>query len=275
MTKQMVHDQVMNACNPLHVVWKYLFLFFERNESKIYFLRLSTISPKDARIYLDEDGDEEDDDLKDIMEDIQQLKVGVAVQETAGLAATKCVQLLCHSERVKYEIQLTPDLEAKRVSLLLDWKNVSIPTETRCYVHEWRLVALSQYYVNNSLLAYKYGIQVIMRKLFEGLSFCLFVKYTMYNRNALKYVHLFCEKYTPYLARIMYNKLSIMYKLEIQKGRDCGHNLTKTDGMKKQLDGSQMVESLWGETSSCSSECGQVEVECSLFALDSLPRPEV
>ena len=152
-TKQMINDKVIcNKTNPLNIVYKYLSLFFEANRNKTYFIRLSTVSPKDARMYLYEDEDsksEQEDELKDIRDDIMELEVGIPVQKTCELSAEKCLQLLCHSERIKYEIQLTENLSEKQMSLLLlNWNPTSLATETRCYIFKWKIVAISQYFVD-------------------------------------------------------------------------------------------------------------------------------
>ena len=145
-TMNMIHQDVIeNKQSCLYLVHSFLTLFFKSNPDNVYFIRLSTVSPKDARIYLDNNNLCEYDDLKDITMDIQELKVGVSIQKSPQQASIKCIQLLCHSERIKYEIQLNTSTINTSL-LLLNWKSINIKTETRCYITKWKIVCISQYY---------------------------------------------------------------------------------------------------------------------------------
>jgi len=71
----------------------------------------------------------------------------VPVQQIPTSAAEHCIQLLCHSERIKLDIQFS--CESKPLSLLLlNWKKSSIKRETRCLIWNKNIIALTQYYVD-------------------------------------------------------------------------------------------------------------------------------
>jgi hypothetical protein len=118
-----------------------LTMFFTEKPGS-YFLRLSTISPKDAYYYLNKDSidynDLSDDETADeIKHSLNILKVSSPME---------CIQVLFHSFRVLCE--LNDNCSDENAVLLMPWKNIAHDTETRCYVNNKKLIAISQYYTD-------------------------------------------------------------------------------------------------------------------------------
>jgi hypothetical protein len=107
-----------------------------------YFLRLSTLSPKDAYYYLnkefiDLDNLDDEETSHEIKNELNILKVSTPIE---------CIQLLLHSYRVLCE--LDSHYYDENAVILMPWKNIVHDTETRCYVYNRRLIAISQYYTD-------------------------------------------------------------------------------------------------------------------------------
>lgn len=98
--------------------------FFASHPGAPFFLRLSTLSPKDA--YLDED-----DSIPDAL---RRLRVS---------DAHSCIDLLCHSHRARIDLDFETAEEAIE---LLHWLDLDHATETRFFVRGGRVVAATQYY---------------------------------------------------------------------------------------------------------------------------------
>ena len=119
--------------------------FFTENKGS-YFIRLSTLSPKDSYYYLnrtpnsDSDSDSEEEkteSIDDVRKRLEILKVSSPME---------CIQVLLHSHRVFC------DLESESIGqigiILTKWLNIKYNTETRCYVKNKKLLAFSQYYTD-------------------------------------------------------------------------------------------------------------------------------
>ena len=115
--------------------------FFNKNPGH-YFLRLSTLSPKDAYYQLCvemTDTNDEDITVDDIRKEINVLCVD---------RAEKCIQVLCHSLRVGIELR---NVKTDLSILLLPWKDdILHDTETRCFIKNNKLIAFTQYYTDLS-----------------------------------------------------------------------------------------------------------------------------
>lgn len=106
----------------------------------VYFLRLSTLSPKDACYYLNRSAN----DVADLSnETSDEIKNSLNILKVTS--PMECIQVLFHSYRVFCELDHSTDMNAV---LLLPWKNIVHDTETRCYVNNKRLIAISQYYTD-------------------------------------------------------------------------------------------------------------------------------
>jgi hypothetical protein len=122
---------------------------FAKNPDNEYFLRLNKLSPKDAYYFMedidsdDEGGDTDTDMTVDtIKRDIEYLHVS----RSTGKMTEHCLNVLLHSDRVYCEIAFDDDESTELSVLLLDYVEVNHKSETRCYVHRNKLVAISQYY---------------------------------------------------------------------------------------------------------------------------------
>eukprot|EP01126_Amoeba_proteus_P043556 TRINITY_DN4789_c0_g2_i3.p1 TRINITY_DN4789_c0_g2~~TRINITY_DN4789_c0_g2_i3.p1 ORF type:complete len:348 (-),score=57.72 TRINITY_DN4789_c0_g2_i3:222-1133(-) len=139
---EIVRD-VKNYNSVLNPLYFRLANFFSENPEQFFFLRLSSISPKDAYTFMCPCNDDCDDE-EIITRSINFLKVGVTLFQSPEKTAEHCIQLLCHSERIKLDIQFE---ETKRLSvLLLPWKFIKIKNETRCFIKNGILIGISQYY---------------------------------------------------------------------------------------------------------------------------------
>ncbi|VBB19053.1 hypothetical protein YASMINEVIRUS_1585 [Yasminevirus sp. GU-2018] len=127
--------------------------FFDEHPGS-YFLRLSTLSPKDAYDYLNRPAEEEstedsesnassedefNETSKEIAERINVLKV---------CSADQTFQVLLHSYRVFCDLE--SDCAGDNAILLMKWREIQHDTETRCYVKDRKLLAISQYYIDCS-----------------------------------------------------------------------------------------------------------------------------
>lgn len=136
-----------------------LSLFFESNKDNEYFFRLNKLSPKDAYYIMnDEQCSENESELEcskketdepmtveTIKRDIEYLHVGTKINNTVE----HCIKLLLHSERIYFELSFDDqDNPADIYVLLLNYNKINYKTETRCYINEDKLVAVSQYYTD-------------------------------------------------------------------------------------------------------------------------------
>ena len=117
---------------------------FAKNPSNEYFLRLNKLSPKDAYYFMNDVDGEEDAvmTVDTIKRDIEYLHVS----RSTGKMSEHCINVLLHSDRVYCEIAFDDDESTELSVLLLNYVSVNYKTETRCYVHCGKLVAISQYY---------------------------------------------------------------------------------------------------------------------------------
>jgi hypothetical protein len=122
--------------------------FFIIHPDEYYFIRMNTISPKDASTFinvtsssLEDKNDLYTDDM--IKNDINYLKISVLLFGSPQATAEYCIQLLCYSERVNLDIKFVND---KLCLLLLPWIDINNSTETRCFRKSGKLLAISQYY---------------------------------------------------------------------------------------------------------------------------------
>jgi len=107
-----------------------------------YFLRLSTLSPKDAFYYLNRDSI----DLDELSDNETSTEIKDSLNVLKVSSPMECIQVLLHSYRVLCELD---DYKLnENAILLMPWKNIVHDTETRCYVNNKRLVAFSQYYTD-------------------------------------------------------------------------------------------------------------------------------
>ena len=113
--------------------------FFETNPDS-YFLRLSTISPKDAYYQLCVETPDELE-IVDSKPTLDQIKRDLSVLKVQ--TAEQCLLVLCHSERVMRDIEL----EGQSI-VLQQWKPILHDTETRCFVKNGKLLAISQYWAD-------------------------------------------------------------------------------------------------------------------------------
>lgn len=115
----------------LHSLLSDLDAFFAEHPVCAYFLRLSTLSPKDA-FY---------DESKSLREQLQVLRV------TNGM---RCIEVLCHSRRARIDLDFEMAEEAIE---LLPWIDLDHASETRLFVRNRRVVAASQYYADEPYTA--------------------------------------------------------------------------------------------------------------------------
>lgn len=129
--------------------------FFDSKDAheQTFFLRLSTCSPKDALYNIAPQAVKSDccDTSETISSAIEFLHVGKSLQLSGDLAAAHCIKVLCYSDRVRGDLAGDNGSGAELGDippsvLLLPWKSTRIISETRCFVHEGKLVAASQYY---------------------------------------------------------------------------------------------------------------------------------
>lgn len=117
---------------------------FKKFPDKEYFFRLNKLSPKDARYFIEKCDDEDEIlTIETIKQDLDYLHVGIPVNKTAE----HCINVLVHSDRIFCEFSFSDDKEEFSL-LLLDFQNVNYKTETRCYVKDSTLIAISQYYTD-------------------------------------------------------------------------------------------------------------------------------
>lgn len=122
---------------------------FENNPKKDFFLRLSSLSPKDAYCYMTPGALDIDEDqtILTIKRDIEFLRSGTPSRGSAQSAADHCINVLCHSDRVYGKLQYEdPDRPDRLAVMLLDWQSANHLCETRCFVYKGKLLAISQYY---------------------------------------------------------------------------------------------------------------------------------
>ncbi len=116
---------------------------FKENPNSEYFLRLNKLSPKDAYYFIENTENENDDMTIDtIKRDIEYLHVSAST----GKMTEHCINVLLHSDRVYCEIAFDDEESTELSVLLLNYISVNHKTETRCYVHNNNLIAISQYY---------------------------------------------------------------------------------------------------------------------------------
>lgn len=124
-----------------------------------YFLRLSSLSPKDAYLFLELDESDSSDsevDIAELQHDLHLLKTSLKdFDGDATAAATHAMHVLLHSERVKLDCQSE---EKSLYVLLLPWQPTTISGELRlfvkgslCKTHDGaadgpKLLAFSQYF---------------------------------------------------------------------------------------------------------------------------------
>lgn len=134
---------VTSQLHLLEGVYNDLEKFFRANPGE-YFLRLSTLSPKDAyyQLFLDTPTQEEAEQdttpvsIDDIKRDLSVLKVSNTEQT---------LLVLLHSERVYFDVEF----EKENAILLMRWNDkILTDTETRCFVRNHKLIAFSQYYAD-------------------------------------------------------------------------------------------------------------------------------
>lgn len=115
--------------------------FFATHQGS-FFLRLSTISPKDAyyQLYLETP---EEKDIVDSKPTLDQINRDLSVLKVNS--AEQSLLVLCHSERVMRDVELP-----NQAILLLKWKTLLTDTETRCFVKAGKLIAVSQYWADLS-----------------------------------------------------------------------------------------------------------------------------
>lgn len=144
-----IYNQGVLKPESLQVLRQSLINFFDRNRNGIYFLKLSALSPKDAYYHLI-GGVLEDEELvtTDILNrDLNLLKVGYSIQGSAHNAANHSLNILVHSDRIYCELQYDEN-DTRMCFLLLDWKQINQAQETRCFIRNRQLVAISQYYID-------------------------------------------------------------------------------------------------------------------------------
>jgi len=150
--------------------------FLKKNPNKLYFLKLSSISPKDIKYCLDITNVENDDlegsessSLDENVETIEEIKESIdclCVGKSLDRMADYCINVLTKSERVYYEICFSDQLDFSIV--LMPWKKIPLETETRCYIQDWKLIGISQYYVD--ILNYGFSenrIPIIKQKIID------------------------------------------------------------------------------------------------------------
>eukprot|EP01126_Amoeba_proteus_P043558 TRINITY_DN4789_c0_g2_i6.p1 TRINITY_DN4789_c0_g2~~TRINITY_DN4789_c0_g2_i6.p1 ORF type:complete len:389 (-),score=59.32 TRINITY_DN4789_c0_g2_i6:222-1256(-) len=163
---EIVRD-VKNYNSVLNPLYFRLANFFSENPEQFFFLRLSSISPKDAYTFMCPCNDDCDDE-EIITRSINFLKVGVTLFQSPEKTAEHCIQLLCHSERIKLDIQFE---ETKRLSvLLLPWKFIKIKNETRCFIKNGILIGISQ--VTCPMLSSLISPFLFYTQYYEDLSDC-------------------------------------------------------------------------------------------------------
>ena len=138
------NEYIFTKASPLCKLIDALDKHFLDNPTNEYFLRLNKLSPKDACYFLEDGIDEEENmTVNTIGRDIEYLHVGASINKTTE----HCITVLLHSDRIYCEIAFDdPDKEQEMSVLLLDYQNINYSTETRCFVKDNKLVAVSQYY---------------------------------------------------------------------------------------------------------------------------------
>ena len=133
---------VRSQLSKLQGLYDELQAFFETRPGG-YFIRLSTLSPKDAyyQLFVDtpsaaEAAEDEAVTLADIKRDLAVLRVSSAEQ---------ALLVMTHSERVYFEVEF----DRPNAVLLMPWMdNILTDTETRCFVRGRKMVTFTQYYAD-------------------------------------------------------------------------------------------------------------------------------
>ena len=135
-----IHNELQNLINKLNE-------HFDKNPTKKYFLRLNKLSPKDAYYIINNNFDNNDNNdndkltIEDIKRDLELLNVGNILNRKGDY----CINILLNSDRVYCELAFS-DINENISVLLLDFKNINHKSETRCYINNNKIVAISQYY---------------------------------------------------------------------------------------------------------------------------------
>lgn len=117
--------------------------FFSNNKDKYFFLRISTLSPKDAWYQLCSETPQLSDDIENESISIDEIKRDINLLKVNN--AEQCILILCHSLRIYYELEF--DKCKNNSILLLEWKNdILHDTETRCFIKNNKLLVFTQYY---------------------------------------------------------------------------------------------------------------------------------
>lgn len=139
-----------NSQGSLDGLKKSLHTFFNEHPRNDYFLRFNKLSPKDAYYFMnDSEDDSEDDDelmtLDTIKRDLECLHVRseLSVEDKVN----QCIKVITYSDRVHCEAAFLDDAD-ELIFLLLKYRNINHRTETRCFVKDGKLIAISQYYVD-------------------------------------------------------------------------------------------------------------------------------
>lgn len=131
-------DAVAYSCKKAESVtdtdlYKSLDSFFISNPGS-YFIRDNVRSPKDAYYFVNETANV--DNLDDIIEIMGYLKVSSAMD---------CIDILITSGRFYEDLHEYGNIKGFSI-VLLPWKDIDYQTETRCFIHNNNVIAVSQYY---------------------------------------------------------------------------------------------------------------------------------
>jgi hypothetical protein len=120
--------------------------FFLQHPDNDYFLRFNKLSPKDAYYFMNDDIDEDEDmTLDTIRRDLEYLHI--RAEMSVCQKVDHCINVITHSDRVYCEALFLDDGD-ELIFLLLDYKNINHRSETRCFIKDGKLIAMSQYYVD-------------------------------------------------------------------------------------------------------------------------------
>jgi len=125
----------MRVRTELPQLWADIDSFFEA-QAGAYCVRISTLSPKDACLPLMYNNDDQCD---------------APVEERVGILRVtdvgRCIEVLCHSQRVFIDLEY--EISPEHIVLLPWLETLEHQTETRCFVRNGKVEKLSQYYTDD------------------------------------------------------------------------------------------------------------------------------
>jgi hypothetical protein len=121
--------------------------FFKENAKTAYFIRFNKLSPKDAYYFINRPESEAEDEVMTetgIRRDLDLLHI--KADQSVDLKVEQCINVISHSDRIFCEISFSDELDMKL--LLLEHRDINYGTETRCFIRDGNVFAISRYYTD-------------------------------------------------------------------------------------------------------------------------------